>query len=101
MKQHLQNTALDKDDFVTSLQKGYRAMVGRQKVKEMREDEFEFLGMKRVTSAEDLFEETLRRENRSQRKLLQKEFHKEMTESKLRLSTDLRLTFSEKKEVEL
>jgi len=67
-------------------------MLGRERVKEMRESEFEFLGMKRVTSAEDLFEEQLRRENRSQRKLLQKEYHREMTDSKLRLSTDLRLT---------
>jgi len=73
LKQHLQNTSLDKDDFVSSLQKGFRAMLGRERVKEMRESEFEFLGMKRVTSAEDLFEEQLRRENRSQRKLLQKE----------------------------
>lgn len=101
LKQHLQNSTLDKDDFVTSVQKGFRAMLGRERVKDMRESEFEFLGMKRVTSAEDLFEEQLRRENRSQRKLLQKEYHREMTESKLRLSTDLRITYSEKKEVEL
>jgi len=47
--------------------------LGRERVKESREQEFEFLGMKKVTSAEDLFEEQLRRENRSQRKLLQKE----------------------------
>lgn len=73
LKQALQNTNLEPKDFVTSVQKGFRAMLGRERVKEAREEEFEFLGMKRVTSAEDLFEEQLRRENRSQRKLLQKE----------------------------
>jgi len=73
LKQALQNTNLEPKDFVTSVQKGFRAMLGRERVKESREQEFEFLGMKKVTSAEDLFEEQLRRENRSQRKLLQKE----------------------------
>jgi len=101
LKQALQNPNLEVKDFITSVQKGFRAMLGRERVKEAREAEFEFLGMKKVTSAEDLFEEQLRRDNRSQRKLLQKEYHRELTESKLRLSTDLRLTYAGVKEIEL
>lgn len=64
----------------------------------MREEELEFLGMKFTKRNEDVDEEKLRTENRRNKKLIQKEYEKDLEDMRIKLNKELR--DSETKDIE-